>query len=189
MKTILQEIHEPAGAAGAIRACLAKYAVFGGRATRAEFWWWMLACILATVFSQGAMALFISASLLITPALGLLAVVFLMAQLALSLGTFAPTLAVTARRLHDTGRRGWWQLAWWSPNILFAAAASATPGITWRPDPEPTRMAALGGLYILGIAAQLAMIGWAILWLSQQGQERSNQYGENPREEKDGTAD
>ena len=25
---------------------------------------------------------------------------------------FLPTLAVTARRLHDTGRSGWWQLLW-----------------------------------------------------------------------------
>jgi hypothetical protein len=29
-----------------------------------------------------------------------------------NLAVLVPTLAVTARRLHDTGRSGWWQLLW-----------------------------------------------------------------------------
>ncbi|MDF0534054.1 DUF805 domain-containing protein [Shewanella yunxiaonensis] len=28
-----------------------------------------------------------------------------------------PSLAVTARRLHDTGRSGWWQLMWFIPVV------------------------------------------------------------------------
>ncbi|SQH78073.1 protein of unknown function [Shewanella benthica] len=27
-----------------------------------------------------------------------------------ALGLFIPTIAICARRLHDTGRSGWWQL-------------------------------------------------------------------------------
>ena len=30
---------------------------------------------------------------------------------------FVPTLAVTARRLHDTGRSGWWQLTAYIPYV------------------------------------------------------------------------
>ncbi len=34
---------------GAIKTCLRKYAVFSGRATRAEFWWWVLAVVIVSV--------------------------------------------------------------------------------------------------------------------------------------------
>ena len=40
-----------------------------------------------------------------------------------SLATLLPTLAVTARRLHDIGKSGWWQLGWYA--ILFIAWLAA----------------------------------------------------------------
>lgn len=66
----------------AIQVCFSKYFDFGGRARRSEFWWFQLFCYLLSMFTCGI----------------------------LSLVTFIPTLAVGARRLHDTGRSGWWQL-------------------------------------------------------------------------------
>ena len=33
----------------------------------------------------------------------------------LGLAAFLPSTAVAARRLHDTGRSGWWQLLWLIP--------------------------------------------------------------------------
>jgi uncharacterized membrane protein YhaH (DUF805 family) len=33
------------------------------------------------------------------------------------LATFLPGLAVTARRLHDIGRSGWWMLLWLVPLV------------------------------------------------------------------------
>ena len=33
----------------AVKVCLRKYADFGGRATRAEFWWWVLATTIASL--------------------------------------------------------------------------------------------------------------------------------------------
>jgi len=72
-----------------IRTCLNKYADFTGRASRSEFWWWMLFLFLsssgAAVVSETLCSLFWVAAIL-------------------------PTVAVTARRLHDTDRSGWWQL-------------------------------------------------------------------------------
>ena len=73
----------------AIKSCLGQYATFSGRATRSEFWWFFLFQVLVMVA---------------TSMLG--DVINGIASLALLL----PALAVGARRLHDIGRSGWWQL-------------------------------------------------------------------------------
>lgn len=72
-----------------INRCFAKYADFDGRAARPEFWWWMLFVFLVSLAAR-----------IINPLLSSL----------FSLATLLPCLAVTARRLHDIGRSGWWQL-------------------------------------------------------------------------------
>jgi len=76
-------------------AGLAKYAVFSGRARRREFWMFYLVTMsifLLLGFIQG----FLGSSGEITNAFGLFSII--------------PTLAVSVRRLHDTGRSGWWVL-------------------------------------------------------------------------------
>ena len=73
-----------------------KYADFTGRASRSEFWWFMLLLFLvsagASMISQVVSGLF-------------------------SLATLVPSLAAGARRLHDTNRSGWLQLLWIVPVI------------------------------------------------------------------------
>lgn len=86
----------------AIRTCFTKYADFSGRADRPEFWWFFLAVfVINTVVSR-------------LPGIGG-GVVSLVVTLALVL----PSLAAGARRLHDTGRSGWWQLLLLIPLIGF----------------------------------------------------------------------
>jgi uncharacterized membrane protein YhaH (DUF805 family) len=78
-----------------VSTVLKNYAVFRGRASRPEFWWYYLVYVIAT---------FIIA--FIDSAIGANNVLLLIFALAL----FLPTLAVTVRRLHDTDKNGWWVL-------------------------------------------------------------------------------
>jgi len=72
-----------------VKTCFSKYADFNGRATRPEFWWWVLF------------------NFLLGAAVG---VVSQMVAGLISLALLLPSLAVGARRLHDTDRSGWLQL-------------------------------------------------------------------------------
>lgn len=79
-----------------ISTCFSKYATFDGRASRSEFWWWFLFTVLASaaagIVSETLSALF-------------------------SLAVLLPSLAVGARRLHDTDRSAWFLLLWFLPII------------------------------------------------------------------------
>ena len=80
----------------AIKICMAKFIDFDGRATRPEFWYWQLCMAIGgftTAFIDGMM----------TGDTGVLYICF-------TLIMFLPNMAVTVRRLHDTGRTGWWFL-------------------------------------------------------------------------------
>lgn len=81
----------------AISACFKKYATFDGRAARSEFWWFYLFCFIVSVLAQIVDGGFSGAES------GLL-------NFLVSLALFLPLLAAGARRLHDIGRTGWWQL-------------------------------------------------------------------------------
>jgi uncharacterized membrane protein YhaH (DUF805 family) len=72
-----------------IKVCFAKYADFTGRATRSEYWWFILFIVIASL----------ATSMISSILSGLF-----------SLGTLLPSVAAATRRLHDTGRSGWWQL-------------------------------------------------------------------------------
>ncbi len=74
-----------------ISVCFKKYADFNGRAARPEFWWFFLFSFLIQMVI-GVVGLGPAVSGIIT------------------LGLLLPSLAVGARRLHDTNRSGWWQL-------------------------------------------------------------------------------
>jgi uncharacterized membrane protein YhaH (DUF805 family) len=79
-----------------IQTCFKKYVDFAGRASRSEFWWWALFCLLVSIALN-----------MVHQALGGL----------FSLATFLPYLAVAVRRLHDTDRSGWFLLLNFIPII------------------------------------------------------------------------
>jgi uncharacterized membrane protein YhaH (DUF805 family) len=83
--------------AEAIETCLTKYVDVKGRATRPEYWWFFLAVVSAYLLA-----------LLLGSATSSEFGAFL--AFIILLGSFLPLLAAAVRRLHDTGRSGWWYL-------------------------------------------------------------------------------
>lgn len=82
-----------------VTTCLKKYAEFGGRAGRPEFWWFALFTLIVGLVLGW-----------VSDILGML----------VNLGLLLPSLAVGARRLHDIGKSGWFQLIWLIPFIGWA---------------------------------------------------------------------
>ncbi|MFJ9869239.1 DUF805 domain-containing protein [Streptomyces sp. NPDC101165] len=104
---------------------LKKYAVFSGRARRKEYWLFMLFAWIIYV------ALAVVAAVAHAPYIVAIAVVFLL-----------PALGVTVRRLHDTGRSGWWILFGIVPLIgsivllVFYCSDSQTGANKYGPNPK-----------------------------------------------------
>lgn len=85
----------------AVRYCFFNYARFSGRASRSEFWWFVLFNFVASIVLGIVDAVLFGqmADQGMSPISSLYSLVVLV-----------PSLAVGARRLHDIGRTGWWQL-------------------------------------------------------------------------------
>lgn len=111
----------------AVRSCLFKYAVFTGRAPRSEFWFFTLFCWVLSAAAEVIAGDHVSE---------LLDILLLL-----------PNLAVAVRRLHDTGRSGWWLLIICLPIIgwIFWLIWACTRGDAGEnrfgsnplPDPAP----------------------------------------------------
>jgi len=86
----------------AVKDAFAKYTQFSGRSSRSAFWYWYLFEIVA-----GVAATLVDAILGTSPLVGVV----------LGLAILLPGIAVAIRRLHDTGRSGWWLLLWFLPLI------------------------------------------------------------------------
>ena len=112
---------------------LKQYADFSGRARRKEFWMFSL---FNMIFSYALVFIFAG----IGAATGILELTFL--SYIYSLAVIIPGLAVTVRRLHDTGK---------------------------------------SGFYIFVSLIPLAGIIWLLVLLCMEGENKPNQWGENPK--------
>lgn len=97
----------------AVSTCLHKYADFNGNAGRPEYWWFALFQALVVGIPTGLAGVLMVASLpmnqgrdLNGPLLALAMILLAVASL-ISLALILPSLAVSARRLHDIGLSGW----------------------------------------------------------------------------------
>lgn len=117
---------------------LKQYATFSGRAQRAEYWYFVL-FVLIGVFAASFVDAALGSSRGGDP--GVLASVFVLAVI-------VPSVAVAARRLHDIGRSGWWQLINIVPLVgpivlLVMLTKDSDPGDN-RYGPNPKQGSAAG---------------------------------------------
>lgn len=98
-----------------IKLCLTRrYFKFSGRASRREFWGFYIFTIITmavgyTVFQEFSETYKEEGGLIIMLFLGLIALVILYLVI--------PTISVTIRRLHDTGKSGLWILVGFIPSV------------------------------------------------------------------------
>ncbi|MEV7506648.1 DUF805 domain-containing protein [Streptomyces sp. NPDC090085] len=106
---------------------LKKYAVFSGRARRQEYWMFFLFNVLALIIL-----------LVLDGVLGTAPLLYSIYALAV----FLPSLGVAVRRLHDTGKSGWWVLVNLVPFvgliwfIVLLATAGQQQANEYGPDPK-----------------------------------------------------
>jgi uncharacterized membrane protein YhaH (DUF805 family) len=105
---------------------LKKYAVFSGRARRKEYWQYTLFTCIALV------ALVIVGAVVHT----------MIPYFVYLIAVIVPTLAVGVRRLHDTGKSGWFILLGFIPVVgglimlVFLCAAGERGMNAYGPDPK-----------------------------------------------------
>ncbi len=116
----------------AIKTCFKKYFDFKGRARRSEFWWFMLFLVVVS-----SVLTFLSG---LVPAISYLSALF-------SLAVLIPELSALTRRLHDTGRSGWWVAL----IALFVLGFYGTFGYILGPN-----LAMMGDIDPLGMAELVA---------------------------------
>jgi uncharacterized membrane protein YhaH (DUF805 family) len=137
-----------------------KYAQFSGRATRAEYWGFILGnSIIFTIL------IFLGRSSNFVFSIFFLAIII-------------PTLSATARRLHDVGKSGWLQflsvllylfLSFVANAIIFSGTSIWTKGIL--------------GIVILGVLS-LIFVGiniWLFILYITNSTPGNNKYGPNPK--------
>lgn len=138
-----------------IATCLKKYATFKGRASRSEFWWFILFVFLVSLLLT-VIDILIFGSELINKVFGL--------------AMFIPQLAATSRRLHDTDRSGWCQIL---PVITFLIGSI----LFWI-----SRIYLGDGKFFASITL-IAFLGTGIrvlIWLIDPSDRGENKYGPSP---------
>ncbi|MCQ2288677.1 MAG: DUF805 domain-containing protein [Muribaculaceae bacterium] len=132
----------------ALKICFSKYVDFSGRARRSEYWWFVLWAIIIGVCTCG---------------FGFLV-------------TILPMYAAMTRRLHDTGRSGWWVVGYIViaiPNSILSAMA----------NPVINSDASMGISVlsmILGIIFFVYCLAVFVFTL-QDSQKEANKYGPSPK--------
>lgn len=116
----------------AVRSVLGQYATFSGRARRSEYWFWALAVFIASVVAN-----VLDTAMGNGPGVGGVGAVTVLVALA----TFVPSIAVTVRRLHDTGRSGLWWFITFIPFVgvlilLVFTVLDSGPNNQYGPNPK-----------------------------------------------------
>lgn len=164
----------------AVKLCLRRCLLFRGRASRAEFWWFVLAWQMLALFLE-------SQVLILSVLLGSHLVPYGPAAVRLACSAFCilPLCAAGARRLHDRGMPGWWMLlglpsliiapalAFWAPLEIWGGKESARLfQLMLRPELNMPQL--LSPLVQLAASCLLLSLYWL---LTVDGAAGPNRYG------------
>ena len=94
----------PLGFNEAVGTCFRKYFDFTGRARGSEYWYFFLFCVV----------IFIVATILDINLFGIPMEDYGPVYSISFLGLLIPSISAATRRLHDTGKSGWWQLLYFT---------------------------------------------------------------------------
>jgi uncharacterized membrane protein YhaH (DUF805 family) len=142
---------------------LQKYADFSGRAPRAEYWWFVLAVVVAFVVVSIIESI-LGINRMVLGVYGPLTTL-------LWIATLVPSVAVGVRRLHDTDRSGWWLLL----PIIPYCLAFALGGATMMRNPGAGMGIAMIFMLIGGVGAIVLLVFYVL-----SGTPGDNRYGPNP---------
>ncbi len=156
----------------AVRSVLSQYAGFRGRAPRSEYWWWYLVTVLVNIVASGIDR--------VTDA----AIGFSFVSVVVTLGLLIPSLAVSVRRLHDSGLSGWWLLAPFSAALL-GTGCSIGGGISFMAGVfvgEGARQTLGLGIALLALGALLllAALGAGLVLMLRPSTPGPNRFGPGP---------
>jgi uncharacterized membrane protein YhaH (DUF805 family) len=154
------------GLMAATRTCFRKYFVFSGRATRPEYWYFVLFCFLGSFVTA-----ILDGVVFSTASDGPLNAIF-------SLATLIPLLSAGWRRMHDTGRSGLYLL---NPLIASVGVLSYVGFLGGMEETLGEMATKLGGIVLI-IAMFILMISPLIVlfWLVRPTQPGPNAYGPQP---------
>ncbi|TMM51592.1 DUF805 domain-containing protein [Sulfitobacter sabulilitoris] len=168
-----------------VRTCFRKYFTFSGRASRSEYWWFILFLLLggvvanvvdSAVFGFGQIATAPGAAAVDAgngPVSGLF-----------SLATLIPSLSAGWRRMHDTGRSGLYLLY---PIIVMIGVTmflGLLGGFTAVLTGDLGAIIAGAGGLVLAMATIILVLSPLIVlwWLTRPSHPGQNAYGPNPHE-------
>ena len=165
----------------AVRTCLRKYATFSGRASRPEYWYFMLFLFLGNLALGIVDGILFGGEVGVEPGSlsaqgnGPLVSLF-------SLATLLPSLAAGWRRMHDTGRSGLFLLY----PLIVMVGISLFLGLmagfgNLAAGNFGALFAVLGGLVTTGALLVLMISPLLVLWwLTRPSQPGANEFGPPP---------
>lgn len=161
-----------------VKTCLSKYVSFSGRAVRSEYWWFVLFIVIVSA----VIGLIDNAVFGFDPVTrqtnGWFGSLF-------SLAIFLPALAAGWRRMHDTGKPGWYLLL---PMLVsFATMFFMMAGVLTfagmenaGADPQAlvgvAAFLGITGLFTL-LIVQLVLVVLMLWWLTRPSDAGENEYG------------
>jgi uncharacterized membrane protein YhaH (DUF805 family) len=162
---------------------LKNYARFSGRASRAEFWWFVLFMVIiycvvilaAMTMTFGASAIEIrptfwtpGESLILDIIIGLFWVIL-----------FIPVLALEIRRLHDINRSGWWMGGFWTLYIAYMVVGYGLAFLANAANATPPSIVAFAAVWIMAIAFFVYSIV-LLVFFCLPGTKGANRFGDDP---------